>query len=104
MGLAVEWLKKQLGDKVALWHDHNWERLTLRIYNIDGQGCHFIRNHSPGKWYYDDDPSDGNFCNTTMEKVSDAVKAGGMVQLTGDREKSYGTWKNWEEFEKAVSL
>ena len=98
MGLVLAWLEKRLPDL----RDYDRQQITLRVYDAEGAGFHFIRAHAPGRWYYDDDPSDGHWSNCDLADVEAAIASGARVQITGVRGQSYGVWHKWEQFAREV--
>jgi len=81
--------------------DYDYQSLSLRIYAKEGNGFFFIAGHNPGRWYYDAEPDDGNYGNTSMEEVQKAMESG-EIQIVGKRGISYGHWHNWKDFEEEV--
>lgn len=74
----------------------------LRIYPGNGAGFFFVRANSPGRWYWMDEAGADHFNRADQAEVNSAIQEGARVQLTGNRGRSLGLWRTWEEFEKAV--
>lgn len=98
LGQAIAWLE---ANNVEI-PEHHRQYIEVRVYDQAGAGCYFVRGQSAGKWYRDDDPTDGHFNNCTLEDVQGAIDAGARVQVIGYRGHSYGVWRAWDDFAREV--
>lgn len=99
-GLALSWTEKKYPDELRYPTQRN--RLDVRVYEITGAGYYFVAGIGPGKWYCKNDPTENHYTNCQIGEVQQAIDAGGRVQIVGERGKSFGVWKNWEEFNAEV--
>jgi hypothetical protein len=99
MGLALAYVESKFPEL----KEYDKTQLNLRVYDAEGAGFHFVRAYAAGKWYYDENASDGHFNTADIADVEEAINAGGRVQIVGTRGQSFGMWKNWTEFLTAVS-
>lgn len=102
LGQALAWAEKN--GKLENIREHERSRIDLRLYDTEGAGFYVVQGLSPIKWYYDEDPTDGHWGNTSLDDVQAAINAGGRVQLVGPRGVSIGIWASWEDFAKETDL
>lgn len=74
----------------------------LRLYPGNSAGYFFVRQRAPGRWYWLDEAGADHFNRARQAEVDEAIEAGARVQLVGNRGRSLGLWRTWEEFETAV--
>ncbi|HAH22082.1 MAG TPA: hypothetical protein DCL49_14435 [Candidatus Omnitrophica bacterium] len=99
-GLALQWASAKYPEELS--NRYQRERLDVRVYDVSGVGYYFISGHGPGKWYYKNQPEENHYTNTQISNVQEVIDAGGRVQITGDRGKSFGVWSTWEKFSEEI--
>ena len=78
------------------------QTLELRVYDKNGSGYYFVREYTPGTWYYKEATNSDHFRKATEEDVA-AIQGKAMIQVTGHRSLPLEIWTDWDSFWQDVS-